>query len=171
MAWQLSGERLILREMSREELPAVLEVYNSNPGYNLLRNGTDRFSLTELAAEYDSTLSIPRGHWLTLVHGDAIIGVMHLIDGTPAEPKTWINLLLIHANHQRKGWGREAVSLVEKHCQDTGSRQIHHGVIAKSEPALLFWGRLGYEQYRQVSGPVGRLVQPVLLVAKWLQAT
>lgn len=148
-----------------------MEVYNSNPGYNLLRNGTDTYSLAELETEYNSTLTIPMGYWLTLSRAATIIGAMHLIVSPPTEPKSWISQLLLHANHQRQGLGREAVRLAEEHCLNKGRSQIHHGVMAHNEPALLFWGKLGYEQYRQVSAPVGRLVQPVLLVAKWLQTT
>ncbi|MFP3380664.1 GNAT family N-acetyltransferase, partial [Bacillus sp. SIMBA_069] len=91
--------------------------------------------------------------------------IMHLIVSNPADQKSWISMLLLHADYQQKGFGKEAVYLVEQHCIEAGSRNIHHGVIAHNEQALLFWGRLGYEQYRQVQAPVGRLTQPVLLVA------
>ncbi|MGG1664223.1 GNAT family N-acetyltransferase [Brevibacillus sp. NRS-1366] len=168
MSLQLSGERLVLREMTRDDLPSVVDVYNSNPGYNLLKNGESLVTLEELATEYDSTHSIPSGHWLALYTEDKLIGVMHLIVSNPADEKSWISMLLIHVSYQQKGYGREAVQLAEQHCLEAGSRHIHHGVVAHNEPALLFWGKLGYEQYRQVQAPLGRLIQPVLLVAKWL---
>ncbi|QRG68449.1 GNAT family N-acetyltransferase [Brevibacillus choshinensis] len=168
MSLALSGERIILRETIRDDLPAHLDIYNSNPGYNLLRNGTEKVTFAEVASEYDSTLSIPTGQWLTLLADGQIIGVMHLVIMNPADQKSWISLLLLHADCQRNGYGREAVQLAEQHFASAGSAHVHHGVIARNEPALLFWGRLGYEQYRQVLAPVGRLEQPVLLVAKWL---
>jgi RimJ/RimL family protein N-acetyltransferase len=171
MSLQLSGDRLGMRELTREDLPQVLEIYNSNPAYNLMRNGTDTYTLSELDAEYNAVLSIPNGHWLTLSTKDGLIGVMHVTISDHPDQKSWINLLLLHADHQQKGLGREAVRLVEEFCLSAGIVHLHHGVIAHNEPALLFWGKLGYEQYRQVTAPVGRLVQPVLLVAKWLQST
>ncbi|MDF2679114.1 MAG: hypothetical protein K0R47_304 [Brevibacillus sp.] len=170
MSLALTGERIVLRETVRNELPCLLDVYNSNPGYNLLRNGTEEVTLAEVEAEYDSTLSIPTGHWLTLSADSQIIGLMHLVVSNPADQKSWISLLLLHADSQRNGYGREAVHLAETYCASAGSLHVHHGVIAQNEQALLFWGKLGYEQYRQVHAPVGRLVQPVLLVAKWLTA-
>lgn len=168
MSLALSGERIVLRETTRDELPAHLDIYNSNPGYNLLRNGVEEVTLADVQAEYEETLSIPTGHWLTLASDGQIIGVMHLVVVSPADQKSWISRLLLHADHQCKGYGREAVQLAEQHCASAGSLHVHHGLIAHDEPALLFWGRLGYEQYRQVHAPVGRLEQPVLLVAKWL---
>lgn len=169
MSLHLSGERLVLREMTREELPSLLDVYNSNPGYNLLKNGESSVTLEELEAEYDATASIPSGHWLVLFVEDRAIGIMHLIVSNPSDQKGWISMLLLHADYQRKGYGKEAVQLAEQHCLEAGSRHIHHGVVATNELALRFWGKLGYEQYRQVQAPIGRLTQPVLLLAKWLQ--
>ena len=168
MSLYLSGERLSLREMTREELPSLLDVYNSNHGYNLLKNGESAMTLAELIAEYDATASIPSGHWLVLLIEDRPIGVMHLIVSNSSDQKSWISMLLLHADYQRKGYGREAVQLAEQHCLEAGSRHIHHGVVATNELALRFWGKLGYEQYRQVQAPIGRLTQPVLLIAKWL---
>ncbi|WP_312114804.1 GNAT family N-acetyltransferase [Brevibacillus reuszeri] len=168
MSLYLAGERLVLRSMTREDLTLTLEIYNSNPDYNLLRNGDDSVTLAEVEAEYDATLTIPTGYWLALCVADRLIGVMHLIVSNPSDQKSWISMLLLHSDYQRQGFGKEAVSLVEQHCLKAGSRNIHHGVIAHNAQALLFWGMLGYEQYRHVQAPVGRLTQPVLLVAKWL---
>jgi GNAT superfamily N-acetyltransferase len=169
MSMQLAGRRLLLREMTREELPQVLEVYTSNPGYNLLRNGTTAYSLADMASDYEAALAIEAGHWLTLSVDGKLIGVMHVIVSPPPE-KSWISLLLLHADWQRQGYGREAVQLVEDFCLEKGIPHLHHGVIAHNEPALLFWGKVGYEQYRQVTARVGLLTQPVLLVAKWLHS-
>lgn len=168
MSLSLTGERLVLRETIRDELPQLLNIYNSNQGYNQLRNGFGIVTLAELETEYDSTMGIPSGYWLTVYAGEQIVGIMHLIVTNPADQKSWISLLLIHADFQRKGYGKEAVQLAEGFCASAGSLHVHHGVIAQNEPALLFWGKLGYEQYRQVHAPVGRLEKPVLLVAKWL---
>ncbi|BAH41910.1 hypothetical protein BBR47_09330 [Brevibacillus brevis NBRC 100599] len=171
MSLILTGERLIIRELLREDLPDLLATYNSNPKYNQLRNGTSTVSLAELEAEYDATISIPSGHWLAITREGTIIGVIHIVLSSVNDPKSWISLLLLHADYQQQGFGKEAVTLMESYCIHHGSEHVHHGVIAHNEPALLFWGKLGYEQYRQVEAPVGRLTQPVLLVAKWLPRT
>jgi RimJ/RimL family protein N-acetyltransferase len=165
----LRGERVTLRELVRNDLPAVLAVYNSNPGYNRLRNGTPAYILEELTAEYNEMLPHPGGKWLAICSDETLIGVSHVSVDHSGNGKSWIGLFLLHADWQRKGLGKEAVTLLENWLRSEGSTQIHTGVIAQNEPALRFWGALGYEQYRQVQGPVGRLTQPVLLLAKWLQ--
>jgi GNAT superfamily N-acetyltransferase len=169
VSFSLSGKRLLLQEMTRDELADALDVFTSNPAYQKLRNGTASYSLAELEHEFDAASAIPTGIWIKLVIEHRLVGVMHVTLSTPEDPKSWISLLLLHADFQRQGLGKEAVGLVEAYCLQHGSTQIHHGIIAENEPELLFWGRLGYEQYRQVNGPVGRLIQPVILVAKWLQ--
>lgn len=168
MSIVLTSKRLVIRELLREDLPELLAIYNSNPPYNQLRNGMSSVSLADLEAEYEATIGIPYGHWLAITCEDKIIGVIHIVLSHDSEPKSWISLLLLHASYQRQGFGRETMEIIEPFLKKHGTQHIHHGVIAQNEPALLFWGRLGYEQYRQVKAPVGRLTQPVLLVAKWL---
>lgn len=170
MILSFSGKQLVIREMQRAELPYVLGMYNSNPQYNLLRSRTDTMNLSELEAEYHSALAIPHGYWLLLTVKEAPVGVMHVVLSSEHDAKSWVSLLVLHASWQRKGLGTEAVKLFEDFCLLRGTKHIHHGIIAYNEPALLFWGKLGYEQYRQVEAPVGQLTQPVLLVAKWLEA-
>ncbi|WP_411503366.1 GNAT family N-acetyltransferase [Brevibacillus centrosporus] len=144
MSLSLTGERLVLRETIRDELPQLLNIYNSNPGYNQLRNGFGIVTLAELETEYDSTMGIPSGYWLTVYAGEQIVGIMHLIVTNPADQKSWISLLLIHANFQRKGYGREAVQLAEGLCASEGSLHVHHGVYRskRAGPAVLGQARL-----------------------------
>jgi len=162
----LNGKRVTLRPLERSDFPSVVAVYQSNPAYNCLRNGSPGLSLEQWTAEYEETLSLMDGRWLAVCAGEVLIGVSHVRTHHPREGKGWISLILLHADWQRKGLGREAVSLLEGWFQSEGCSQVHTGVITENEPALRFWGALGYEQYRQVPGQVGRLTQPVLLLAK-----
>lgn len=184
MSLLLQGKHVWLREMTPDDLGAVLEVYNSHPAYNLWRNGTAAFSLAELEQEYKAMLDIPSGHWMTVQIVETvetvetgrtaqatqpepkIIGVVHFSTAHPSPGKGWIGLFLIHRDCQDQGFGREACSLLEQYCAEQGCSQLHLGVIAQDEQTLRFWGKLGFEQYRQVTAPVGRLTQPVLLLAK-----
>ncbi|MEJ8546321.1 GNAT family N-acetyltransferase [Brevibacillus borstelensis] len=172
MSISLQGDRILLREMVPDDLPAVLEVYNSHPSHNLWRNGTDAYSLAELKQEYNAMLDVPYGHWIAIqtVHAmpnkPGIIGAVHFSTAHPSPGKGWIGLFLIHRDCEGLGFGREACQLLEHYCAKQGCSQLHLGVIARDEQTLRFWGKLGYEQYRQVTAPVGGLTQPVLLLAK-----
>ncbi|GAA4727178.1 GNAT family N-acetyltransferase [Brevibacillus fulvus] len=166
----LTGERICMTPLTETDLPEALQIYHSNPAYNELRNGSAAFSLNQLEEEYRSLSMLPGSYWLaiTLRDDERMIGIGHLRLEQAESQKGWISLLLLAANFQRSGFGREVVKLVEEFVRCQSKTQIHVGVVADHISALLFWGKLGYEQYRQVIAPVGRLTRPVLLLAKHL---
>ena len=165
MSLILSGDRLRLAEIKRDQLDALLPVFNSNPEYQLLTNGVPTITLADLQSTFDE-LSLPAAHWFVLSIQEQFIGVLHLLLESLHDGKSWIGLLLIHKHFQRKGYGKEALGVMERYLVSAGKTSVHVGVVAENEPALLFFGKAGYEQYRQVIAPVGRLTQPVLCLAK-----
>ncbi|MFD2687051.1 GNAT family N-acetyltransferase [Streptomyces phyllanthi] len=63
----------------------------------------------------------------------------------PVDPDPWIGLLLIDAGEQRKGYGREAVGLVEERFRAGGRSAVRLAVLDNNPRALAFWTSLGYE--------------------------
>lgn len=168
MSFPISGPRISVTELQRSDLPQALQVYNSNAQFNEWSNGFTAFSLEALTKEYDEMRSIPTGHWLAIHYDEDLVGIAHILLENPNDGKSWIGLLLIKQEQQGKGLGREAVECLENYIRSHGKDQVRVGVIVHNLPALLFWGKLGYEQYRQTEAPVGRLTQPVMLMAKQL---
>ncbi|MFF7281371.1 GNAT family N-acetyltransferase [Streptomyces griseorubiginosus] len=63
----------------------------------------------------------------------------------PADPDPWIGLLMVDADRQRQGHGRELARLVEDRFR-AGSRQaVRLAVLDGNDRALAFWTALGYE--------------------------
>ncbi|MET7702510.1 GNAT family N-acetyltransferase [Streptomyces sp. NPDC005485] len=63
----------------------------------------------------------------------------------PADPDPWIGLLLVSADEQRKGYGRELATLVENRFQSAGRTAVRLAVLDNNPKALTFWTSLGYE--------------------------
>ncbi|MBG9786770.1 GNAT family N-acetyltransferase [Brevibacillus laterosporus] len=159
---------VLITLLEQQELPRAVEIYNSNPNYNVLTNGEPTLTLAELNQEYADMNKYPSGHWLAIRHEDKIIGISHLLLENPNDQKPWIGLLLVDSSYQGKGYGKKAYLMLEEYVRSLDKTTIHIGVIASNQSALDFWGKLGFEQYRQVTASVGKLTHPILCMAKFL---
>ncbi|WP_139492314.1 GNAT family N-acetyltransferase [Brevibacillus dissolubilis] len=168
MSIHLQGTRITITEWSAADLTAALNVYNSNPAYNESIFGTPQLTCDALRSEYEKWRDMPTSHWLAIRLADEWIGVGHIAVVNPRDEKSWIGLLMIHGEHQRLGYGREAYHLIESHLRMLGRTSLNAGVTVSNSGALAFFGTMGFEQYRQVLAPVGKQVQPVMCMAKWL---
>lgn len=63
----------------------------------------------------------------------------------PADPDPWIGLLLVRADAQRQGYGRQLVALVEERFRRAGRTAVRLAVLDNNPGALAFWTSLGYE--------------------------
>jgi ribosomal protein S18 acetylase RimI-like enzyme len=64
----------------------------------------------------------------------------------PGDPDPWIGLLMVHADEQRSGYGRELAGLVEERFQAAGRTGVRLAVLEHNAPALAFWTSLGYTE-------------------------
>ncbi|AIG25044.1 MULTISPECIES: GNAT family N-acetyltransferase [Brevibacillus] len=168
MSLSFYQDQLLINSLEQQELPRAVEIYNSNPNYNVLTNGEPTLTLAELSREYEDANQYPTGHWLAIRYEDKIIGISHILLENPNDQKPWIGLLLIDSSYQGKGYGKKAYLMLEEYFRSLDKKTVHIGVITSNQRALDFWGKLGFEQYRQVTASVGKLTQPVLCMAKFL---
>ncbi|HZG17525.1 MAG TPA: GNAT family N-acetyltransferase [Candidatus Bathyarchaeia archaeon] len=166
MSITLTGKRITLTPLTPDDFSAALDVYNSNPAYNEATLGTPKRIMEDLQVEYDTYAQIPSSFWLAIWTQDRLIGITHLLVENPHDQKSWIGLLLIHHDWQRQGYGKEALALLEGYAQDMDRDYLHTGIFAQDTASLHFFGSNGYEQYRQIEGTYGRLIQPILMLVK-----
>ncbi|QOS97664.1 GNAT family N-acetyltransferase [Brevibacterium sp. JNUCC-42] len=162
------NDDLLINPLEQQELSLAVDIYNSNPNYNVITNGEPVLTLAELNQEYSDTNKYASGHWLAIQHVGKIIGISHILIENPNDQKPWIGLLIIDSSYQGKGYGKKAYLMLEEYFRSLKKNTIHIGVIASNQSSLNFWGRLGFEQYRQVTAPVGKLTQPIMCMAKFL---
>ncbi|WP_286254181.1 GNAT family N-acetyltransferase [Streptomyces graminofaciens] len=63
----------------------------------------------------------------------------------PADPDPWIGLLIVDAEEQRKGYGRELARRVEERFRLGGRDGVRLAVLDNNPRGLAFWTTLGYE--------------------------
>lgn len=164
----LAGPDVCITELVAADFLTVLTIYNSNPFYNQLHYGVDQLSDDILQKEFARTKSLESGYWLGIRYQDQLVGVIFLLIENPDDHKSWLGTLLLHAKYQQLNIGRECVTLLENHLRAVGRTSLHVGVHAHLDGALRFWGKLGFEQYRQVQHSMEDSLMPVILLAKKL---
>ncbi len=62
----------------------------------------------------------------------------------PADPDPWIGLLMVHAEAQRTGVGRELAAYIEAGFRREGREGVRLAVLENNPAALRFWTAAGY---------------------------
>lgn len=149
-AW-VDTERLIVRAPAVEELPAMLDVYLSNPDFLEMTEGNQgepgRFELETLERELAVAAIIP-DRWYGLVSAKAtgaIVGVVDWILENDSDGLPWIGLIEIRRDFQGSGFGRELVRGIEDQLRELQASVVRAAVIERNGAGCEFMKRVGYE--------------------------
>ncbi|MEU5294878.1 MULTISPECIES: GNAT family N-acetyltransferase [Streptomyces] len=63
----------------------------------------------------------------------------------PTDPDPWIGLLLVAAEEQGKGYGRQLATHIEDRFRETGRDAVRLAALDNNPAALAFWTTIGYE--------------------------
>ncbi|MFI6282220.1 GNAT family N-acetyltransferase [Streptomyces sp. NPDC050988] len=63
----------------------------------------------------------------------------------PADPDPWIGLLLVAAEEQGKGYGRQLATHIEDRFREAGRHAVRLAALDNNPGALAFWTTIGYE--------------------------
>ncbi len=154
---QFETERLVIRELREEDLAAVLPVYTSNPEYLALNEGSGgepgRYDLDMLGRDFVVAQMTP-GRTMAgifLKGGDEPIGVLDWMEQNPTDGRPWLGLLIIRADHQRRGFASETLDAFVERLRSRGARTVRAGVIERNEGACEFARRLEFEPISSVA--------------------
>jgi RimJ/RimL family protein N-acetyltransferase len=135
-------ERLDVRAAADGDLDALLAVYLSNPQVLAVTEGS-----AGEAGRYDRGM-LERDLWMSeldsarhtaglfLREGGACVGVLDWLDRNPDDDSPWIGLVMVHAGHKRRGYGREAVLGLLAQGRSQGWTRVRAGALA-DDPATL----------------------------------
>ena len=144
--------RLTAAEVTGDDIGVLLEVHRSNQGYLDLTEGSggiagayDRGML-----ERDLALSAmtPGRHTCTLRlrDGGACVGLLDWMDENPNDGTPWIGLVMIHADHQRRGLAAEAIAGLAEHGRAAGWPRLREGVIDGNDAGMALALALGMRE-------------------------
>ncbi|MEV4034964.1 GNAT family N-acetyltransferase [Streptomyces umbrinus] len=63
----------------------------------------------------------------------------------PTDPDPWIGLLLVAAEEQGKGYGRQLATHIEDRFREAGRDAVRLAALDNNPAALAFWTTIGYE--------------------------
>lgn len=152
-------DNLVYKDIAKENLRAVLDLYNQN-GENIYATGIDRqMSLRDIKEKYLEVLvnshEFFTGIFLRQCNNDAeglkMVGVVKgRIDYENIE-EAWISSIIIDSRYQRKGIGRKTVdTLINILNQTYDVKRIFIGIISCNDIGKYFWQRMGFDYYRTI---------------------
>ena len=122
-----------IQELNINDYAAIRELWASSKGLEL--DGTD--SREGIARFLDRNPGLS----FVALDGDLIVGaVLCGHDGR----RGYIDQLVVRDSHRRQGIGRSLVSRCVYNLMRIGIRKWHLFVFEDNEPALAFWGSLGW---------------------------
>lgn len=119
------------------------------------------FNESSVHKAFHQFLSLPTfGRIWLLYDGTELIGYIILTIGFSFEFRghdAFIDELYIVPAHRRRGFGRQAMSFVEKEAREMGVNAIHLEVDQGNDAALELYSRTGYRDHKR------------FLMTKWLE--
>ncbi|MEU6392825.1 GNAT family N-acetyltransferase [Streptomyces sp. NPDC046939] len=135
-----------------ELLTEVTEVYAANREFFALSGDfpdPDAITDAQVAVALADELAVPGAEVLLARVGGRLVGLAVTLAHHPEaterdDPDPWIGLLMITADRQRQGLGRELATAVEDRFRADGRTGVRLAVLDTNPEALAFWRALGY---------------------------
>lgn len=141
-----------------ELLTELAALYTSNREFQQLSGDfpdPDNISPEQVATSLADELAHPDAEVLIARASGRLVAIAvtlaHAPAGTDADP--WIGLLMVHADEQRAGYGRELATVVENRFRGAGRTAVSLAVLETNQKALAFWTSLGYTQITEHQAP------------------
>ena len=148
-------DNLIFRDITKEDLKAVLNLYNQNDK-NIYATGIDRrMSLRDINEKYLEVLVNSHEFFtgIFLEEEDALqlVGVIKgRIDYENSE-EAWISSILVDNRYQRLGIGTKAAeALINMLNKSYDVKRFYIGIIAGNSVGRCFWQKLDFSYFRTI---------------------
>lgn len=149
------SDDLILKDITKEDLKDVLNLYNQND-QNIYATGIDRrMSLRDIKEKYLEVLVNSHeffiGIFLDKGNGLKLVGVIKgRIDYENSE-EAWISSILVDTKYQRQGIGTKAVEvLIDMLNKSYDVKRFYIGIIAGNYIGRCFWQKLEFSYFRTI---------------------
>lgn len=164
---RLTTPRLIIDEIDPADLDALLDVYISNPAFLERTEGTagevGLYERSKLERDLAVSELDPLRHTLTVCTKSqgVPVGAVDFVRAHGEDRRPWVGLVIVHADQQRQGYGREVVEAVSSWAAN-GLRadKISATADEDDERARAFLDALGFFEIgrRWRHGPSGDVV-------------
>lgn len=148
-------DNLIFRDITKEDLNDVLDLYNQNE-QNIYATGIDRrMSLEDINEKYLEVLvnshEFFTGIFTRVGTGLQMVGVVKGRIDYENSDEAWISSILIDNRYQRLGIGTKAVdSLIDLLNKSYDVKSFYIGLISGNDIGRYFWQKLGFKYFRTI---------------------
>ncbi|MET3292722.1 GNAT family N-acetyltransferase [Brevibacillus fluminis] len=159
--------RLRYSPLHESDFPALLKIYNSNPDFMEMSEGSRTVTIETVEKDDLETRSLPFSHCIGIWEqaGDRLVGLMHFTLQNPSDKNPWLGLLMIHREKQQHGFAREALSVLHDWLRENEHTTLHLAVLEQNQRVVPFYQSCGYESYEWRETPA---LGKVLCMAKRL---
>jgi RimJ/RimL family protein N-acetyltransferase len=150
---QIDG--LVFKDITKEDLVAVLELYNQNE-QNIYATGIDRrMSLEDINEKYLEVLVSSHEFFTGIFTSEdghlQMVGVVKGRIDYENNDEAWISSILIDNRYQRLGIGTKAVyALMLMLDRSYDVKRFYAGIISGNEVGKCFWQKLGFKHLRTI---------------------
>lgn len=156
-----SSKRLEFRLVTEKDFEDLVEVYNSNPVYLEISEGTPKITVEAVKRDHEESLSFENGYSVAIREKGAskVIGVAQFIQRNPRDNNPWLGLIMLHKEKQKLGYAREFFEILLTWYQDNGFSSLHLGVLEKNQEVIPFYERIGFVRYGERETPkLGKVI-------------
>jgi len=144
----LQGQHIKLRALEPEDLQFLYTLEN-NPDIWEISGTTAPFSKHVLAQYLENAhRDIYEIKQLRLVISDMkdhAIGLIDLFDFDPKNQRAGVGIIVLESTARNKGYGAEALNLLEKHCISVlGLKQLYANILEDNKASIHLFEKLGY---------------------------
>lgn len=157
---ELVTDHLRLREVMRDDLAALLPVYDSHRPDPAKDPAEREERLRRLVHEWRVLETLRTHHTLAIYRRDeddafgAPVGVLDYMDESPHTHVPWLGLVVVDAAHTGEGIAREALEALFAYGASLGWTRIGTGVPDEDATSRAFLAHFGFVETGHVPGPV-----------------
>ncbi|MBP3655347.1 MAG: GNAT family N-acetyltransferase [Clostridia bacterium] len=139
------SQAYILRQMTAEDAPQILALYQTNPQYfdAMLSEPSTESVMHDLNA-LPVGMTAEAKHYLGVYDGSSLIAVLDLIDGYPVKGTAFIGLFMVNASVQGRGIGTRIVQECLKALSQEGYSEARLGFVEGNRQSEAFWLKNGF---------------------------
>lgn len=141
-------ENIIFKDASIEDLPIIVDIYNSTIPSRMVTADTELVSINDKLQWFNEHNSSKRPLWVVEYKGE-ICGWVSLQSfyGRPAYNATAEISIYIHEDFRGKGLGRGVLSKVIEECPKFDIDTILGFIFGHNEPSIKLFSSFGFEKW------------------------
>ncbi|REE84395.1 acetyltransferase (GNAT) family protein [Paenibacillus taihuensis] len=149
---------LAMIRSTSEHIEHELDIFNSNPMFNLISKDKATLTAEDIAAELKDAEQAGAERYLLVDHNHQYVGILELLMHNPKDNCTWIGLLIINGRFHGQGYGSAAMVLFDHVMRERGVESHRLGVLANNPNGHRFWQSHGCVEVRPAELPDGKAI-------------